>query len=210
MTEGSGGAGAGGEAVKSGRRRSAQAHDAILDATIEILHETGYSRLTVEGVAARARVGKTTVYRWWSTRAGLVVEALDRYLDLPAPLPSGDCRADVRALVQRIADTFARPPLGEVLPALAVDLGRDPEAAEQFRRMLAPRRAANVAVLGHAADHGELPADIDPHALLDILAGAILYRSLLRAAPTPALIGQLVDLVLDGRLPRLPAGGAVT
>lgn len=205
MTDGStSGAATGSGAVRPGRRRSSQAHDAILDATIEILHETGYSRLTVEGVAARARVGKTTVYRWWSTKTSLVIEALDRYLDVPALAPSGDCRADVRALIQRIADTFAGPPLGEVLPALAVDLSRDPQAAEQFRRMLAPRRAANAAVLSHAAGRGELPADVDPHALLDILSGAILYRSLMHAAPTPTLIGQLIDLVLDGRLPRLP------
>lgn len=189
-------------AGKPGRRRCPQAHDAILDATLELLGEVGYGRLTVEGVAARARVGKTTVYRWWPTRTSLVIEALDRYLDAPPVQPSGDSRAEVRALVQRIAETFARPPLGEVLPALAVDLTRDPEAAEQFRQMLGPRRAANAAVLYHAAGRGDLPHDIDPHALLDILAGAILYRSLMRAAPTPALIDQLIDLVLDGRLPR--------
>ncbi|HEX2301526.1 MAG TPA: TetR/AcrR family transcriptional regulator [Pseudonocardiaceae bacterium] len=193
------------DAGRPGRRRSAQAHDAILDATIELLHEVGYSGLTIEGVAVRARVGKTTVYRWWSTKTSLVIEALDRYLDAPPLLPSDDCRVDVRALVHRIADTFARPPLGEVLPALAVDLTRDPQAAQQFRRMLAPRRAANAAVLYHAAGSGGLPRDIDPHALLDILAGAILYRCLMRAAPTPVLIDQLTDLVLEGRLPRLPA-----
>lgn len=169
------------DAAKPGRR----AHEAIMDATIEILQEVGYSRLTVEGVAARARVGKTTVYRWWPSKTSLVIETLDRYLDRPPLNPSGDARADIRALIQRIADTFAGPPLGEVLPALAVDLTRDPDAAEQFRQMLGPRRAANAAVFYHAAGRGDLPHDVDPHALLVILAGAILYRSLMRAAPTP-------------------------
>lgn len=192
----------GNDTAKPGRRRSPEAHEAIMDATIEMLQEVGYSRLTVEGVAARARVGKTTVYRWWPSKTSLVIETLDRYLDLPPLDPSGDARADIRALIQRIADVFAGPPLGEVLPALAVDLTRDPEAAEQFRHMLGPRRAANAAVLYHAAGRGDLPHDIDPHALLDILAGAILYRSLMRAAPTPTLVNQLVDLVLDGQLPR--------
>lgn len=195
----------GGDPTKPGRRRSSHAHEAIMDATLEILQEVGYSRLTVEGVAARAGVGKTTVYRWWPSKASLVIETLDRYLDLPPLDPSGDVRADLRALIQRIADTFAGAPLGEVLPALAVDLIRDPDAAEQFRRMIGPRRAANAAVLYHAAGRGELPHDIDPHALLDILAGTILYRTLIRSAPTPTLIDQLIGLVLDGRLPRSPA-----
>ncbi|MGH3798173.1 MAG: TetR/AcrR family transcriptional regulator [Pseudonocardiaceae bacterium] len=193
------------ETARPGRRRSAQAHEAILDATLEKLHDVGFAGLTIEGVAARAGVGKTTVYRWWPTKNGLVIEALDRYLDAAPLQPTGDSRADIRALIQRIADTFARPPLGDVLPALAVDLTRDPEAAEQFRKMMGPRRAANAAVIQHIADRGDLPRDVDPHALLDMLAGAILYRSLLGAALTATLIEQLTDLVLHGLLPRTPA-----
>src|SRR5262245_26538029 len=104
--------------AKPGRRRSHQAHDAILNATIELLREVGYSRLTVQGVAARAGVGKTTVYRWWATKPSLVIEALDRNLSVPPLQPSDDPRADIRALVQRIADTFAHPQLGAMLPAL--------------------------------------------------------------------------------------------
>lgn len=197
-----------GDSTKPGRRRCPQAHESILDATIEILHEVGYHRLTVEGVATRAGVGKTTIYRWWPTKTSLVIEALDRYLDLPPIPPSDDCRADIRILIQRMADTLARPPLGEALPALAVQLNRDPTAVEQFRQMLGPRRAANAALLYHAASRGDLPHDIDPHALLDIVAGALLYRSLTRMAPTPTLIDQLTGLVLDGQLPRIqPTAG---
>lgn len=191
--------------AKPGRRRSLQAHEAILDATVEKLHDVGFSRLTIEGVAARAGVGKTTVYRWWPTKTRLVIEAIDRYLDLPPLEPTGDTRADIEALIHRIVDTFARPPLGDVLPALALDLTRDPAAAEQFRTMMGPRRAANAAVIRHAAGRGDLPHDVDPHALLDVLAGAVLYRSLMRSAPTPTLITQLTDLVLHGELPRIPA-----
>lgn len=193
------------DTAKPGRRRCPQAHAAIMDATVEILQEVGYSRLTVEGVAARAGVGKTTVYRWWHSKSSLVIEAINGRLDLPPPESTGDSRADVRAVVQRMADTFARPPLGEVLPALAVDLIRDPQAAEQLRQMIGPRRAANAAVLYSVAGRGDLPHDIDVHAVLDIIAGAILYRSLVRIAPTSELLDQITELVLGGRLPRVPA-----
>ncbi|HEU0086150.1 MAG TPA: TetR/AcrR family transcriptional regulator [Pseudonocardiaceae bacterium] len=196
---------AGDDQARPGRRRCPQAHEAILEATIEILQEVGYPRLTVEGVAARAGVGKTTIYRWWPTKSSLVLEAINRCLDLPSPQPTGDTRADVRAVVQRIADTFGRPPLGEVLPSLAVDLTREPETAAALRAMLGPRRAANAAVLYSAVGRGDLPQDLDAHALLDVVAGAILYRCMLRSAPTATLIDQLTDLILDGRLPRTPA-----
>lgn len=193
------------DTAKPGRRRSSDAHEAILDATVEILREIGYTRLTVEGVAARAHVGKTTVYRWWPTKSSLVIEAINLRLDFPPPQPTGNSRADIRAVIQRMADTFGRPPLGEVLPALAIDLTRDPHAAEQLTLMLSPRRAANAAVLHSAARRGDLPPDVDAYALLDTIAGAILFRALMRRGPTSTLVDQLTDLILDGRLPRSPA-----
>ena len=192
------------DTTKPGRRRSHQAHEAIMDATVAVLAETGYHRLTIEGVAARARVGKTTVYRWWPTKSRLVIEALSRRLILPPTEPTGDSRHDVRAVIQRIVDTFGRPPLGDVLPALAVDLIHDPEASEQLRLMLGPRRAANAAIFYSAAGRGDLPHDVDVNLLLDIISGTILYRCLMSNHPTAALIDRLTDLVLHGKLPLNP------
>jgi AcrR family transcriptional regulator len=192
------------DAAKLGRHRSPHAHEAIMDATVAVLAEAGYHRLTIEGVAAHAHVAKTTVYRWWPTKSSLVIEALSRCLDLPPPEPTGDSRRDVRAVIQRIADTFGRPPLGDVLPALAVGLAHDPEASDQLRLMLGPRRAANAAILYSAAGRGDLPHDLDAHLVLDIIAGTILYRCLMGDRPTTTLINHLTNLVLDGQLPRTP------
>lgn len=189
------------DASKPGRRRSNHAHEAIMDATIAVLAETGYHRLAIEGVAARAGVGKATVYRWWPTKSRLVIEALSRRLLLPPTEPTGDSRRDVRAVIQRMADTFGRSPLGDVLPALAVDLIHDPEASEQLRLMLGPRRAANAAIFYSAAGRGDLPHDVDVHLLLDIIAGTILYCCLMSNRPTTDLIDRLTDLVLHGQLP---------
>ncbi len=183
-------------------QRSTQAYEAIMDATVAVLQEVGYQRLTIEGVAARAGVGKTTIYRWWPTKPSLVIAAVDRHLDLPPVQPTGDSRSDVRALIQRVVDTFTTSPLGKVLPALALDLAQDPEATAQLLAMLGPRRAANAAILYSAAGRGDLPHDLDAHLLLDIVAGVMLYRSIM-GQPTSAVVDQLTDLVLDTRLPRV-------
>jgi AcrR family transcriptional regulator len=190
------------ETRRPGRRRDQQAHQEILEATVHLLRDVGYQRLSIDAVAARAGVAKTTVYRWWANKAALVVEALETALNLPSPQPTGDSRTDIRAVVQRIADTFGAPPLGEVLPALAVDLSRDPDAQARLRTMLGPRRAANAAILLAAAGRRDLPPDVDVHLLLDMVAGAILYRSLLGRAPTTALVDQLTDFILGTNLPR--------
>lgn len=187
---------------RPGRRRDQQAHHDIVEATISLLREQGYQRLSMDAVAARAGVAKTTIYRWWSNKAELVIEALDTGINLPPPLSTGNSRTDVRGVVQRIADAFGAPPLGEVLPALAVDLSQDPEALERLRVMLGPRRAASASVLLSAAGRGDLPHDLDTTVVLDMVAGAVLYRRLMGRQPTPTFIDQLTDLILESKLPR--------
>lgn len=167
-----------------------------MDATVRLLVQQGYQRLSIDAVATHAGVAKTTVYRWWPNKAALVIEALETGLNLPPPQPTGDSRADIRAVVQRMADAFGNPPLGEVLPALAIDLSHDADAQERLRGMLRPRRAANAEILRAAAARGDLPAELDVRLLLDMVAGAILYRRLMGTPPTPALVEQLTDFIL--------------
>jgi AcrR family transcriptional regulator len=190
------------ELKKPGRRRDRQAHQEILEATIQLLRELGYQRLSIDAVASRAGVAKTTVYRWWPNKAALVIETLDTGLNQPPPKPTGDSRTDIRAVVQRMADAFGTPPLGQVLPALAVDLANDPDAQQRLRAMLGPRRAANAAVLRAAAERRDLPHDVDVRLLLDMVAGAILYRRLLGTDPGPTIVDELTDFILGVNQPR--------
>jgi AcrR family transcriptional regulator len=186
------------------RRRNARAHQAILDATTQLLDDVGYPALTIEGVAARAEVGKATVYRWWPTKGALVIEALAARLT-PEPLAdTGDLRHDLHAAIQATVHTFARSPEGAVIPALAADLINHPEMAEQFRaQIIRPRRSAVVEILRRATRRGELPADVDTELLLDVYAGAVFYRVLVSGEPvTDHLAQQLVGLLLDGTTPR--------
>jgi AcrR family transcriptional regulator len=187
-------------------RRSARAHAAILTATTELLTNVGYGALTIEGVAARAGVGKATVYRWWPSKGALVIEAVSLALPTPAPIDTGDLRSDLTAVVRRVVDTLTRVPEGAVIPALAADVMSDPQLAEQFRsRLLRPRRSAVAEVLLRAAARGELPPDVDTDALLDIYSGAVFYRVLVRGEPvTDLLADQLVELLLDGKIPVKP------
>jgi AcrR family transcriptional regulator len=186
------------------RRRNTRAHQAILDATTQLLDDVGYTALSIEGVAARAGVGKATVYRWWPTKGALVIEALAARLTPEALADTGDLRHDLHAAIQAAVHTFARSPEGAVIPALAADLINHPEIAEQFRaQIIRPRRSAVVEILRRAARRGDLPPDLDTELLLDVYAGAVFYRVLVSGEPiTDHLAQQLVNLLLDGTPPR--------
>lgn len=187
----------------TGRRRDRRSRAAILRATVDLLNEVGYQGVTMEGVASRAGVGKATVYRWWPTKASLVIEAMTERLPLTPVPETGDTRADLRAAIRTAISTLTGLPTGVVIPALVADLVNDPEAAAQFRDFLRPRRASVLTILDHAAERGELPADVDTALLFDLYAGTILYRSLISGEPIgDALVDQLVELLIDGRAPR--------
>ncbi|HEU5356772.1 MAG TPA: TetR/AcrR family transcriptional regulator, partial [Actinocrinis sp.] len=178
-------------------------HQAILDATVELLGEIGYQDLSIERVAARAGVGKATIYRWWNSKSALVIEAMEHGMPLSPPPHTGDPRVDLRATIQTAAHTYSGSAAGSTVPALAADIPRDPSTAERLRQFLRPRRDAAREVLHQAAALGALPADVDIETVIDLFVGAIFYRSLVRGMPVDdAMVEQLLELILDGRLPR--------
>lgn len=186
----------------AGRRRIDQLRDAIRNATIDLLREDGYSALSIEGVAQRAGVGKSTIYRWWDSRPDLVLDTIAHRVTVPAVRSTGNIRADLRAIIEAISDALLKTPLGNVLLALAADTPGDSDTATRVRELLRPRGDAMRTILSAAADRGDLPADVDEVMLIDICAGAILYRAHIALRPTTDLAGQLTDLLLEGKLPR--------
>jgi AcrR family transcriptional regulator len=177
-------------------RRNPHSHAAILAATLDQLTSVGYHGLTIERVAAEAAVGKATVYRWWPSKARLVVEALSSYSDATPIEPAGDLRSDVRALVTRAIDCIVETPLGRTVPQLVDDFGDDPQARDQLVRWFGPMRAGRVAVLYGAAARQEIPHSIDPVFILDVIAGTVLYRGLLSAGPDTGFVEQLTDFII--------------
>ena len=190
---------------RPGRRRSERSHRAILEATQELLVERGYPAVSIEGIAARAGVGKQTIYRWWPSKAALVLEAYLAGEDaVPPPEPAGSTREDVRALLGWLVAVLAEPTGGGVVAGLVAELPHDADLAEGFRRDVVPaRREAMLAALERGRERGEIRADADLELAVDELHGAVFYRLLLSGEPLDdAFVERLTDQVLAGLVPR--------
>jgi AcrR family transcriptional regulator len=182
-----------------GRRRSDQSREAILRATNELLEEVGFAKLSIEGIAARAGVGKTTIYRWWKSKGTLAIEA---FLDAVAPqiaFPHTlSAVADMKAQIPKVAQVY-RGRIGRIVREL-IALGQsDAETRRLFvEGYLEPRRSAAKQVLQRGIEQGELRADIDLDVVVDALYGPLFHRMLTgHAALSDAFVHDLVDLVLD-------------
>src|SRR6478735_6312571 len=157
----------------SRRTRNARSHRAILSATNQLLAEVGYSALTIEGVAARAGVGKATVYRWWPSKGALTIEALVDNDSARPTQDTADLRADLIDAVDRVITMLTTSTEGTTIAALTADLVADVAVAEMFRdKILRPRRMEVAAMLERATQRGDLPPDIDIPLVLDACVGA--------------------------------------
>jgi len=182
----------------AGRPRSEEAHHAILDATLALLAEVGFSSLTVEGVAARAGVGKATIYRRWPSKVPLVVEAFG---GLPAfvEADTGSLAGDLKAMLRAYLELFNETPLATVLPALASERAHDPALAELFNPVLRQRRSPLMHVLERAKARGEIPPDTDLELAADLIVGPIAVRLFFTGRRIhPKLVDPLVEMALGG------------
>jgi AcrR family transcriptional regulator len=180
------------EPVRPGRKRSEESRLAILRAAFEIVAEQGYGALSVERIASRSGVGKQTIYRWWPTKADVLLEALALKADLHIPVPAEDSyAADLRAF---LAATFAlarNKQVVAVLRALMAEAQIDDGFGERFRdSFLRGRREALRQLLDRAAARGDLPVTITPELVIDLVFGALWYRLL---AAHRSLDDQLAD-----------------
>lgn len=181
----------------TGRPRDPRTHQAILDAALQLLADGGYARITVEAIAARARVGKSTIYRRWSSKGPLVVEALGQLLHLGPAVDTGDIRQDLRTILRKVVNVLGQPLLGRSIPGLIADLGRDPELATSFQEtFVKPKRSRIALVLDRAVARGELDPGVDVELTTDLLISPILWRAMLTAAPLDEpFVTALVDHV---------------
>ena len=183
-----------------GRPRSAAAHQAILDATVQLLSEVGFAGTTVEAVATRAGVGKATVYRRWASKVPLVIEALDARATEQVPIPhTGSVRGDLAEFLFGLVETL-RGPDGRLVAPLLAEISRNPELAEAFRRdLVAPRRAVMEQIVQQGMARGELRPDLDVDLALDAPVGTVMQRLLvLGETVDKESVGRIVDQLLDG------------
>lgn len=167
-----------------GRPRSDEAHAAILDATLAILREVGLDGLTMEGVAARARVGKATLYRRWSSKEAMVAEAVRRIVEA-FPVPNtGDTDRDLLELMLDSAALYRDPATVPLLSGLVAAMVRSPSITTAvLSGFHAVRRDAVLVVLERGVRRGDLPADTDTALAVDLLNGPPFYRALWTGDP---------------------------
>lgn len=203
-------------------RRSDRSRRAIYDAALALVGESGYRRTTIEGIAARAGVGKQTIYRWWPSKAAVLMEA---FLDLAARaaeeavpeggavsqggaeygIPdTGDLAADLKVVLRATVDELNDPLMEAPTRALTAEGIVDAKLGAEFvEKLLDPQLALYVTRLEAAKEAGQLRPDADPRIALELLIAPLTHRWLLRTLPlTHAYADTIVDYALGGLTPR--------
>lgn len=190
---------------RGGRPRDAQLDHAILEATRELLATDSYAQLSMESVAARAQVGKKTLYRRWPSKAPLVADAvLDAYgrdgsFDVP---DTGDIRADVQSWLIEHAEFIADPSNAALIRALIAAAASNPLDSNALHvRLTAPQHAGLMTRLHHATENAELRADADLDAIATALIGTLMLQVLNYTATSVARATQydgLLDVIFTG------------
>ncbi|MFF3691466.1 TetR/AcrR family transcriptional regulator [Streptomyces sp. NPDC002187] len=183
-----------------GRPRDPRSHEAIVSAATELVIEVGYAATSIGAVAARAGVGKDTVYRRWRGKPELVFEAMFTTTD-HAPVPdTGTLAGDLSELLRGLVDEFHAPAAAAALPGLLADFAADPVLKARIRSdFLAPSKERLLIVFERAVARGEIAADTPVDLVLDTLAGAVFFHvGLVGEHPDPQLAGRLAAVIAKG------------
>jgi AcrR family transcriptional regulator len=185
--------------AKLGRKRDHTRDPEILDAALDVLAETGYERMTIDMVAARAKAGKATLYRRWASKGELVIEAVAcmKQID-PAAVPdTGTLRGDLIAMIKPHALHDAEKKL-RIMGGITSMLSRDPELADAaFAAIVEPRASVNRMLLQRAIDRGEIAADTDIELISMVSQSMATYRTIMLRKPVDrAFLISVIDGVL--------------
>lgn len=184
----------------AGRPRGEPIEAAVLARTLEEILEHGIDGVSVDRIARDAEVNKTSVYRRFGTREGLIAAALERVAgDVSAKLADqGSLRNDLRHLAEHVAALLGSP-LGKCLARAALSSAADSEVAALASREMQRPRAAALAMVTRARARGEWRSDVAPEVVLAALVGGMLHRALLERAPlSRSFLQQLVDMLARG------------
>ncbi|GAA1120253.1 TetR/AcrR family transcriptional regulator [Nocardiopsis composta] len=193
-------------------RRSESSRRAILTAAFELVGEVGYPRLSIEGIAARAGVGKQTIYRWWPSKGAVL---FDSFLMLSegteegigkGSLPdTGDLGADLRSVLHATVGELNDPRYDGPMRALTIEIANDPELAALYaERLEEPLRAMKRERLRSAQRAGQLPSDLDLDTAIDLIWAPLFQRWLKRVEPVTL---DYADRVAETALRALGATG---
>ncbi|MBO4163476.1 MULTISPECIES: TetR/AcrR family transcriptional regulator [Micromonospora] len=181
---------------------------AIRRALMQELAAVGYGRLSIEAVARRAGVSKTAIYRRWSSKLDLVIETVVAAAGSKLPaLDTGSLRGDLTLLFQVVAHALSHPLASQIIPDLLAEAARNPTIDETLQQLLrAKQQEIGGRLIGLAVERGELPADTDADAAVDLIVGPLYWRLAIARTPlTPTYLDLLVESVAIG----LTANGTV-
>jgi AcrR family transcriptional regulator len=186
--------------ARKGRPRSSEAHRRILDAARELLSEDGFSDLRLEHVAARAGVGKATIYRRWGSKEALAQELL---AELAGPhiavAETGDTRDELLAAVRNPMRAVTDTPFGPVIRALLSQIAVNPTLGDPFRATVVQARRDEIArVIARGVARGDLRRDADPSIATELLVGPVYFRLMFGGQLDDAFAERIVDAVLEG------------
>jgi AcrR family transcriptional regulator len=184
-------------------RRSGRSHSAVLQAAVELCREDGYGALTIEGIAARAGVGKQTIYRWWPSKGAVVLDAFMATIAADVTMPeTGDHIADIRTWLRSVARLLGGSELGPHLAGLIGAKQSDPALAQAFHQQVyEPIRTVLKERIRLAQTAGQLRPE-DPEIIADLIAAPMWFRLLLDGKPaTPDYAAKVLDVVFTSLHP---------
>jgi AcrR family transcriptional regulator len=171
-----------------GRPRSAEAEQAILDATLRMLGTRGVAGMTIEGVAAEAGVGKTTIYRRWPTKTDLILAAISDLVPPGDPPDTGSMAGDMAAIAETQRRRLAGSGLAGIVPRVLAESMSDPELHQEFvARVVNPFRELLRLFIERGIERGELRPDLEVEPLVDLLHSIPIYKILMSRGDPAAL-----------------------
>lgn len=190
-----------------GRPRSEQARRAVLDAARTLFEEQGYGAATIEAIAARSGVAKTTIYRSWPSRAAVMVDVVVEMATTLVPPPRGGDPIRAMAAELRGIASAVNGPMGRLLTSLLGDAQVEPQVRSVLiERLFAPRSQASATNISRAQTGGTLRPDVPPHVAIDLLVGPLFYRMFVQHEPvTDTFVKQVLQYVVEGLQPRASA-----
>ena len=175
----------------------------ILQAAVDELADTGYGGVTIEAIAARAGVGKATIYRHWPDKLTLIADAFESFHERMVPdLGDRSARESVALLLGHVAEVVLDSTFSRCIPALIEGAERDPRVRSFHHRYSAQRRQALIDLIARGIREGDFRAELDPELATAALLGTIFYRRLMTGSPfDPGEAGELVETVLGPLTP---------
>lgn len=179
--------------------RSEEAKQKVLDASRELLGETGIDGFTVEAVAKRSGVAKTTIYRHWRTGDQLLMATLDHMVQaIPTP-NTGTLQGDLEAFMASALRMVGDPAINKAMLGVIAAASSDPEFAEIHQAMMSERLGPLRTIIDLAKGRGDLPADVDTELILDFIEGPFFMRKMIRHEPIDeTAVRQLAALITAG------------